>query len=430
MVKQRKWNALLTLMSLIGGLLGFFIGEIILNQWEGRMHETLLIGLYFGQFALVVGLFCLIAEIISPRLNGNNWRLRYAGDGWKMLVPGTLVLLFVAGALFQFIYGFSLEKKDTPKDYVILLDMSESMKETDPDKQSIQAAQSFIQRMDSRERAALFTFNEGTKLNFPLTKVADAGVKAQLSSKLAAVDAPSGQTDIGNALNTVMDYLHKEGDPSRRVAVILISDGYNEVNYSKVLAPYIQERVRVHTVGIVATEVKGNEILTRIANETGGTFQNVQRVDRISLAFEQIYDSAQHRHLLNERVGESSADSYYAILRMILIMLLGTLLGLSLGIVFDNRYLAKSFMIGGTVAGLLAGVILENGLHGAEYPSVYRAFADVVLALVLSLSTMIVAVRQNEGGNSGLRGGRRGLAEREQGRFGNRGDSPVGKRFR
>lgn len=418
-------------MSLIGGLLGFFIGEIILNQWEGRVHETLLIGLYFGQFALVVGLFCLIAEMISPRLNGNNWRLRYAGDGWKLLVPGTLVMLFAAGALFQFIYGFSIEKKDTPKDYVLLLDMSESMKETDPGKQSIQAAQSLIQRMDSSKRAALFTFNEGTKLNFPLTRVTDSGVKAQLSSKLAAIDEPSGQTDIGKALNTVMDYLHKEGDPKRRVAVILISDGYNEVNYSKVLAPYIQERIRVHTVGIIPNDDRGNEVLTRISNETGGTFQNVQRADRIAGAFEQIYDAGQHRHLLNERVGASSADGYYAALRIILIMLLGTLLGLSLGIVFDNRYLAKSFMIGGMVAGLIAGIILENGLHEADYPSVYRAFADVVLALILSLSTMIVAVHQDDAGNNGLRGGRRGLAVREQGRFGNRGDdSKIGKRFR
>lgn len=429
-MKQRKWNPLLTLMSFIGGLLGFFIGEIILNQWEGQMHETLLMGLYFGQFALVAGLFCLIAEIISPRLNGNNWRLRYAGDGWKLLVPGTLVLLFAAGALFQFIYGFSLEKKDKPKDYVLLLDMSESMKETDPNKQSIQAAQSLIQRMDRSERAALFTFNEGAKLNFPLTKISDAGVKAQLSSKLAAIEEPSGQTDIGNALNNVMDYLHKEGDPKRRVAVILISDGYNQVNYSKVLAPYIQERIQVHTVGILPNDDRGNEVLRRISSDTGGTFQNVQRADRVSLAFNQIYESVQHRHLLNERVGDSSADTYYAILRVILIMLLGTLLGLSLGIVFDNRYLAKSFMIGGTVAGLLAGLILENGLPGAEYPSVYRALADAVLALVLSLSTMMIAVQQDEAGNNGLRGGRRGLAVREQGRFGNRGDNRTGKRFR
>ena len=429
-MKQRKWNALMTLMSLIGGLLGFFIGEIILNQWEGRMHETLLIGLYFGQFALIVGLFCLIAEIISPRLNGNNWRLRYAGDGWKLLVPGTLVMLFAAGALFQFLYGFSIEKKDTPKDYVLLLDMSESMKETDPNKQSIQAAQSFIQRMDRSERAALFTFNEGAKLNFPLTKITDAGVKNQLSSKLAEVDEPSGQTDIGNALNTVMDYLHKEGDPKRRVAVILISDGYNQVNYSKVLAPYIEERIQVHTVGILSNDDRGNEVLRRISNDTGGTFQNVQRADRVSLAFNQIYDSVQHRHLLNERVGASSADTYYAVLRVVLITLLGTLLGLSLGIVFDNRYLAKSFMIGGTVAGLLAGLILENGLPGADYPSIYRALADAVLALVLSLSTMIVAVRQDEDRSSGLRGGRRGLAVKEQSRFGDRNESRVGKRFR
>lgn len=428
-MKQRKWNALLTLFSIIGGLLGFFTGEIILNEWEGRMHETLLMGVYFGQLALFIGLFCLLAEMISPKLNGQSWRLRYAGDGWKLLIPATLVLLFVAGLLFQFVYGFSLGKKAT-QDYVLLLDMSESMKETDPGKQSIQAAQSLIRRMDNTKRAALFTFNEQTKPVFPLARLADAGVKDQLTAKLDAIEPPVGRTDIGKALNTVMDYLNKEGDPSRNVAVILISDGYSDVDYSRVLSPYIQKQVRVHTVGIVTSEEKGNAVLQRIANDTGGMFQDAERADRIAGAFEQIYERTNHRHLVNERFGALSSDGYYGLLRIALVMLIGTLVGLSLGIVFDNRYLAKSFAIGGTLAGMLAGIILETGLHGALHPSLYRACADLVLAAVLSLSTMIIAIQHDSGGHSGFRSSRRDVAVQNKSRFGSRGDGPVGKRFR
>lgn len=428
-MKQRKWNSLLTLFSVIGGLLGFFIGEIILNRWEGSMHETLLMGIYFGQLALWIGLFCLLAEMISPKLNGQSWRLRYAADGWKLLVPATLVLLLAAGALFQFVYGFSLGKK-APQDYVLLLDMSESMKETDPGKQSIQAAQSLIRRMDNTKRAALFTFNEQAKQVFPLTRVAGTGSREQLTAKLDSIEPPAGTTDIGKALSTVMDYLNKEGDPGRNVAIILISDGYSDVDYSRVLSPYIQKQIRVHTVGIVSTEEKGNAVLLRIANETGGMFQDVGRADRIAGAFEQIYDQTNHRHLVNERFDALSSDGAYGLLRIVLIMLIGTLIGLSLGIVFDNRFLAKSFTIGGTISGLLAGMILETGLHGASYSSLYRAYADVVLALVLSLSTLIVAVQSDSGGHSGFRSSRRDAALPNKSRFGGRGDGPVGKRFR
>lgn len=428
-MKQRKWNALLTLFSVIGGLLGFLVGEVMLNEWEGRMHETLLMGLYFGQFALLVGLFCLLAEIISPKLNGQSWRLRYVADGWKLLVPATLVMLFAAGALFQFLYGFTLEKKAT-QDYVLLLDMSESMLETDPGKQSIQAAQSFIRRMDNTKRVALFTFNNETKQVFPLTRLADAGTKQGLAVQLDKVYAPVGGTNIGGALSTVMDYLNNDGDRGRNVAVVLISDGYSDVDFARVLSPYKEKQVRVHTVGFVNTEARGNEVLQRIAGETGGTFQDVKRTEWIAGAFDQIYEQTHNRHLVNERMNVTEADGYYGLLRIALILLIGTLVGLSLGIMFDNRYLAKSFAIGGTIAGLLAGIILETGLHGALYPSLYRAYAAIALALVLSLSTLIVAIQSDSGGSGGFRRSRRDVAVRDSNRFGSRNEGPIGKRFR
>ncbi|TXK83838.1 VWA domain-containing protein [Paenibacillus sp. N3.4] len=429
-MKQRKWNGLLTIFSLVGGCIGFFTGEWVLARWEGTMNETLLMGLYFGQFALIVGLCCLLAEMISPKLNGNNWRLRYASDGWKLLVPGTLVLLFAAGMLFQFVYGFSPGKNDKPQDYVLLLDMSESMNDTDPGKQSIQAAQSLIAKMDSRKRVALFTFNDETQPIFPLTQLISSGVKDELTSKLRATYEPHGGTDIGKALNAAMEHLKKVGRSGRSAAVILISDGYSDVDTAKVLAPYVQEQVRVHTIGIDSTQEEGRQLLQRIADETGGTYYDVQHADRITDAFNQIYSQEHHRHLMNERTGASSSDGYHGLLRVVLIMLVGTLLGLSLGIVFDNRYLASSFSIGGTVAGLLAGIIIETGIQGAAFPSLYRAIADLLLAFVLSLSTLIVAVHQDTNGHSGLNRGRRARTEKEQSRFGSRGNGPVGKRFR
>ncbi|MFH5181358.1 VWA domain-containing protein [Paenibacillus sp. TAB 01] len=432
-MKQRKWNGLLTLFSLIGGLLGFLIGEWVLNQWEGKLHETLLMGIYFGQFALVVGLCCLIAEMISPQLNGHNWKLRYAGDGWKLLVPGTLVMLFVGGLVFQWFYGISFGKKEAPQNYVLLLDMSESMKQTDPNKLSNQAAQSLIRRMDDSTRVGLYTFNEAPQLIFPLTKLDNSSVKEQLASKVSGIAEPYGKTDIGHVLTAVMDQLRNQGDAGSQTTMILISDGISDMNNAKVLAPYVQNGVKIQTVGMIdASEPKGNALLQQIAEGTGGTFYDVKRADGIAGAFDQIYASGQPNHLLNERTGAAAADGYHGWLRVLFLMLIGTLIGLSLGIVFDNRYLAKSFAIGGTAAGLIAGWILEAGLPGADYPSFYRALADLTLAVVLSLSTLAVAVHQDTSGSAALRGGsgRTLLSGRENDRFGRRGDGPAGKRFR
>ncbi|MCU6796283.1 VWA domain-containing protein [Paenibacillus sp. WQ 127069] len=425
---MRKWNGLLTLFSLISGIIGFVIGEYILDRWDGTIHETLLMGLYFGQFALVVGLGCLLAEIISPQLNGKNWRLRYANEGWKFLVPATLVLLFAAGALFQWGYGLQLGNNDKPQDYVLLIDMSESMKTSDPQKQSIQAAQALINKMDDGKQVAVFTFNEQTQLIAPLTKLKDPAARAQLTAKLSAIGAPIGQTDIGRALDTAMEHLTKERIANRKAAVILISDGYSDMNEFKVLTPYEQQRTQIHTVGIDSTQVEGNQLLQRIAAQTNGTFHDVKRVEGVANAFDQIYQNGQRWHLVNERAG-TAADGYHGWLRILLILLIGALLGLALGIVFDNRFLAKCFAIGGALGGLIAGVILETGLQGSVEPFIVRAFADVALALVLSLSTVLIAVGGPGGSGTGRNGFRKTALEQPI-RGERQGRETIRKQFR
>lgn len=63
---QRKLNPLLLLLSLVGGGLGFAIGEFLLRQWGTGLPVIVVTGIYFGILALCIGLACLIAELISP----------------------------------------------------------------------------------------------------------------------------------------------------------------------------------------------------------------------------------------------------------------------------------------------------------------------------------------------------------------------------
>ncbi|MBW7460262.1 VWA domain-containing protein, partial [Paenibacillus sepulcri] len=71
---QRKINMLLLLFSIIGGAIGFAFGEVILGGLLESWPRFIVIGLYFGVLALCIGLACLLAEMIAPRLNGSSWR--------------------------------------------------------------------------------------------------------------------------------------------------------------------------------------------------------------------------------------------------------------------------------------------------------------------------------------------------------------------
>ncbi|GIP32008.1 hypothetical protein J2TS4_12180 [Paenibacillus sp. J2TS4] len=421
----------MTGFSLTGGLIGFAAGEAVLSRWEGIWHETLVMGVYFGLFALIVGLCCLLAEIIAPELNGRNWRLRYAADGWKWLLPSTLLLLFACGALFQWIYGLQFSHRTAlPQDYVLVMDTSESMKETDPDEQSLEAAKSLIGRMDKNMRAGILTFNENVAWVQKLTELKNNAAKSEVMAQLDAVASPIGGTDIGLALTEAIGHMTEEKLPGRKGAVILISDGYSEMDFDNVTAPYKQEGIIIHTIGIGQPNEQGSRLLARIAEATGGTYQDVKQAELISDAFQNIDVSGHRYHLMGERTGPAAASGYYAVLRVVMIMLIGALLGLSLGIIFDNRYLARSFALGGAVAGVLAGLILEFGLS-SNHPVFVRGVADLLLAVVLSLSTFLFAVREGNTVTVMRRKSAReyyGRPEGERNRFGD--NSKAGRRFR
>lgn len=427
-VKRRNGSALMTVMSAAGGAAGFALGELVLQYGDGRWHPILTIGIYFGQLALIVGLCCLLAETISPKLSGRHWRQRYARDGWKLLVPATLLMLLAAGALAQAVYGLEIgvRASSPPKDYVLLIDQSESMATTDPEKRSVQAVRTLLERLEPDYRAAVFAFNEDASMIYPMTELQNAGIRERIGAALEEAYRPIGKTDIGGALSTAMDHIREQRIAGRGVAVILVSDGYSETD-AQVLASYVQEGVAVHTVGIESEE-QGVRLLQRLAAETGGTYQDAGRADRIAEAFVRIYADEHHRQLVGPR---ADGGGLHGALRVGLVLLLGLLFGLSLGIVFDNRYLAASFMAGGAVAGLLAGLLLELGLPGAAHPELWRLAADVTLAVVLALSTLIFPYRDAAADLVRLRGrGEAGGLLRGRSGTRDRSDVGPGRQFR
>lgn len=416
---QRRVNLLLVLFSIIGGVAGFLAGEALLMWGEGRIPHFFLMGLYFGQLALWVAFFCLLAEYISPEINGKGWRLRNGRDGWKLLVPASLVLLLVAGIALQFVYGLYFGKVKPPQDILIAIDTSGSMLETDPDQVRLQAIRNLVQSLEPDKRVAIIAFNDRAEVLQSLTPVADQAMKDEVLGLLDNMPVPDGGTDIAAALTTSMGLISDASNDGRNSTVILISDGYSEVDLDQALSPYQAAKVGVHAIGMNMENQQGNNLLKWIANRTGGTFYEVDEVQSLSGVVTQIYRSTQTWHLVGERMGALADSLYYAIVRVGCIVIIGALMGLGAGSMFDNRYLVRSYLVGGAIGGLLAGIILELGLQGAgpEWPAYfYRGVADVLLAIVLSLSTLLVAYKQSSSldGNDSMYFRNRGYGGRSQ----------------
>lgn len=403
---ERKINLLLLLFALIGGTIGFALGEVILGSLLGEWPRFIVVGLYFGVIALCIGLSCLIAELISPRLSGTSWRQRYTGLSWMLLVPATLVLLFVVSGLLQLTYGLSFGGVKQVKDIVLVIDNSGSMAETDPDNERFTAAKQLIDKLESDKRVAVVQFSDTAELLQPFTNLRTQAEKDSVSAAIEALEPTDGGTNFTLALEESMKIINEKADSNRGTMIILLSDGFSDSSIAEQIAAYQEQRVVVNTVGLSVVDARGTELLQYIADSTGGSYYDVTEANGLTLAFQNIYDTIDDRTLVTERTGVNADSTLYMLLRLLSLTIIGAAIGVSLGLVFDNRFLAVSFGAGGIVGGLLAGFILDSGLSGRSFwDPVTRLTAVLVLAAIISLFTFVVPIKENTG--SKLRGGGR-----------------------
>lgn len=393
---QRKLNPLLLLLSLVGGGLGFAIGEFLLRQWGTGLPVIVVTGIYFGILALCIGLACLIAELISPRLSGSSWRQRYTGTSWKLLIPSTLVALFLLGMLFEWVYQLNPGSAKPVKDIVLVIDNSGSMNETDPNQDRYTAAKNLINRMDEDNRVSVMVFDHATTLLQPFTRVKNQETKDEIIAEIDGLAATDGGTDISLALEDTMTHIQESHDAGRSAMVIMLSDGFSETDHARVLADYKQQQIAVNTIGLSLVNPDGAQLLQTIAAETGGKYYDVQNAADLSFIFQKIYNDVGDRSLLTKRTGAMEDSVYYQIGRIAAMLLIGAAMGLALGTMFDNRHLALSFSIGGAVSGVLAGIVLEYGLSGEEIGDAsVRLIACLILAGIIALFTLVIPVKES-----------------------------------
>lgn len=389
---QRKINLLLLSFSLLGGGAAFLAGEYVLGRWLGELPSILLIGIYFGLVGLGVLLGALLAEMISPRLNGISWKQRYLGLSWKLL-PLAVALMVGMGALTEFLYELNFGGIKPVRNIVFVIDESGSMLQSDQQGLRRTAAQELVSQMDKDNRVALVSFSDTAAVAQGLTPLKNENDRAAVIAAIGGLEVTTGGTDISAAMREALGVIDTGGGTDSGAMVILLSDGVSQFDTATELVPYTSRGIVVNTIGLALTDSGGTQLLQDIALTTGGQYYDVADAERLGDVFRQIYDRLGDRTLVTERTDNTQASPYYAGLRMLSLLLIGGMLGLGLGIVFDNRHLARSFGLGGIVSGLAAGAVLEFGLNGNGFrDALIRLLAVLLLAGIISLFTGIVPV--------------------------------------
>lgn len=390
---ERKVNILMLIFGMIGGFIGFLAGEWLLEEFTYIIPDSFLSGIYFGILAFCIGIMCIMAEIFFTKINSKSWRNKYYKSSLKYLIPCTFIMLFACAGLLQYIYGLNFQKVKEINDVVMLIDISGSMANTDSENRRFTAVENLLLQMDEQKRAAVFVFDESVK-NIQDMRYVTYELKKGIKEKLASYSVPSGRTNIKDALEKAFSHINETSEADRAAMVILLSDGDDSFglgqNFKATVDPYRKADIPVFTIGMN----NSNEgMLKRISRYSGGNYYSVSKVDEIENIFERVYKERDLRLLMGERTGSASYKILYAAMRVLFMSIVGMLIGLSVGVLFDNKYIARSLAIGGIAAGTASGFILEIGFRLSPWLGfTHRLISDISLGAIFTLFTLVLGI--------------------------------------
>lgn len=208
----------------------------------------------------------------------------------------------------------TVELADTgtvPAHYVLLVDSSQSMSRRIGFVR--EAARQLIARIRPIDQITFVPFNK--------TLGTVTGPTTDRDTVLVAVDAmrAEGGTAILDSLHTLATQL-RTGD--MRTVVVLITDGYDEnsaATFDDALSAIRQSRLTVYTVaigGVAGVSLRGEDVLRRIAKDTGGQALFPAREIQLPDVHELIASDVQQRYILSYTPTNQRLDGKYRTIRV------------------------------------------------------------------------------------------------------------------
>ncbi|MCA1635492.1 MAG: VWA domain-containing protein [Acidobacteria bacterium] len=198
------------------------------------------------------------------------------------------------------------ESANAPFDLLLLIDLSGSTANVTDILRA--AARRFVAATRAQDRVAVVAFSGTTAIVSPLTVDRQA-----LDSAIGKMLRPQGDTRLYDAMDFAMHYLEREAAPSRRRAVILLSDGLDSTlpNVTGTGSTKTYEEVRDHAQefdGVLYTIWTNTEEyeafspldiqpetfdlahdrMKELAGAGGGLFYEVERLEDLAGAYERV----------------------------------------------------------------------------------------------------------------------------------------------
>lgn len=195
------------------------------------------------------------------------------------------------------------EAAEQPADVRILVDISGSMKETDPANLRIPAVNLLVELLPDASQAGIWTFGRYVNMLVPPAPVDDAW-RANAKDKARLINSVGLYTNLTEALERARWKV--AADSGYRHSLILLTDGRIDMRepgaaadtdaqqrqrlLNEVIPAYVQAGARIHTLAL--SDAADQKLLQQIALETGGLYLRADNADQLLKAFLKAFDRA------------------------------------------------------------------------------------------------------------------------------------------
>lgn len=343
---------------LIGGLIGGGVSGFLINKiyesYYGTWPNVILTGLGFLIFAAMVSLISVLIEKSRVCFS------RSIDSESGILLAGGLVLIFVLAVLLQFIYGLGGARTLVSFDsYIFLVDDSSSNLDTDPQNKRYEALKELIDKLPNDKKVGLLRFSEKVDSHTELLEL-NSENRRRLDEFIGK-EPSMGGTDIGIAITEGVNIYKGSFGEEEAVNMILLSDGFSEINKRKIFGACMQNNIILNTVHFGPEASLGGD-MKEIATATGGSYYTVDNVEELKDAYTKVVYVNTIRNLLDVRPGRKSLNVGYMVMRVLFVGILGALSSLlSLFVLKQHEDNQQQFLVSpGT--GIAGGLLLELGL--------------------------------------------------------------------
>lgn len=190
----------------------------------------------------------------------------------------------------------NLLAQESTRDIRLIIDISSSLKKTDPQQLRQTAVSSLIDQLpSSNTQAGIWTFGKYVNMLVPLKPVT-AQWRILAKTRTRELSSVATATNIGEALKIASTGWQSRKPNSER-HLILFTDGAIDISSNpavnqqaraelvRTLLPALkQQQVRLHTIAFTATA--DHDLLEQLATQTGGSYQSVQRAEDLASALQ------------------------------------------------------------------------------------------------------------------------------------------------